>query len=111
MYRFFQSGDFGIVSVYFPITYAPCPVTVFKAAKVDPAIPPSQRPPLALTATGSVHCTDPDRIILKRITLTGYPMRVQGVKARFTQNTWMICWYCCCVVADVHTVSAEFFAN
>lgn len=25
-----QSGDFGILTAYFPITYSPCPVTVFK---------------------------------------------------------------------------------
>ncbi|KAJ6411913.1 hypothetical protein OIU84_005054 [Salix udensis] len=35
----------------------------------------------ALAAVGSLRCIDPDRIILKKIVLTGYPQRVSKLKA------------------------------
>lgn len=66
--RFFKSDKFTVASVYGPVTFLPCPLLMFK--KLD-----SGR--LVLVATGSLHSVDPDRIILKKIILTGLPVRVR----------------------------------
>jgi len=66
--RFFKSDKFTVASVYGPVTFLPCPLLMFK--KLD-----SGR--LVLAATGALHSVDPDRIILKKIILTGLPVRVR----------------------------------
>jgi pre-rRNA-processing protein TSR1 len=66
--RFFKSDKFTVASVYGPVTFLPCPLLMFK--KLDNGR-------LVLAATGSLHSVDPDRIILKKIILTGLPMRVR----------------------------------
>ena len=62
-----QEGSFFAGSVFGPVTYTPCPVLVFRDLKGQKE----------LVATGSMITADADRIILKRIILTGYPVRVQ----------------------------------
>jgi pre-rRNA-processing protein TSR1 len=61
-----QGGAFFASSVFGPVTCTPCPVLVFRdvASSRD------------LVAVGSVYGADADRIVVKRIILTGYPTRV-----------------------------------
>jgi pre-rRNA-processing protein TSR1 len=63
-----QGGAFFAASVYGPVTYTPCPVIVFRER--DDV---KQR---EIVAVGSILNADADRIVVKRIVLTGYPVRV-----------------------------------
>lgn len=67
MERYFVHGRYTVASFYGPAVYAPAPAMLF-------------RPGGALIATGSALGADPDRIILKRIILTGYPFKTQKRK-------------------------------
>ncbi|KAI3834310.1 hypothetical protein MKX03_030117, partial [Papaver bracteatum] len=69
--RFLQPGRFSMASVYAPVSFPPLPLIVFKQGDVEPTV----------AAVGTLRSIDPDRIILKRIILTGYPLRVQKSKA------------------------------
>jgi pre-rRNA-processing protein TSR1 len=60
-------GAFFAASIFGPVTYTPCPVLVFRESDAG----------RRLVAIGSVIGADADRIALKRIVLTGYPVRVQ----------------------------------
>jgi len=62
-----RGGAFFAASVYGPVTYTPCPVLVFREGISDHR---------ELVAMGSMLPADADRIVLKRIVLTGYPVRV-----------------------------------
>ncbi|KAK3129271.1 hypothetical protein QOZ80_6BG0475740 [Eleusine coracana subsp. coracana] len=72
MERFLHHGRFSIASVYAPICFPPLPLIVLKNRD-------GEQP--AIAAVGSLKCVDPDRIILKKIVLTGYPQRVSKLKA------------------------------
>ena len=69
--RFMPAGGNGATffagSVFGPVTYAPCPVMMFRETSSG------RREFLAL---GTMMGADADRIVLKRIVLTGYPTRV-----------------------------------
>eukprot|EP00939_MAST-03C_sp_MAST-3C-sp1_P004095 g4095.t1 len=85
--RFFPHGDFAAVSAYGPVTYAPAPLLMFKDDGT-------------LVGHGSLlsggRGVDPDRIILKRIMLTGYPSRVHKHNATVVQmffNAEDIRWF------------------
>lgn len=71
--RFLHPGRFSVASVFAPICFPPLPLVVFKE------IGSGER--LTLAASGSLKSVDPDRIILKKIVLSGYPQRVQKQKA------------------------------
>ncbi|RAL50419.1 hypothetical protein DM860_016886 [Cuscuta australis] len=73
MERFLHAGRFSIASVYAPISFPPLPLIAMKTngEATSPAV----------AAIGSLRCIDPDRIILKKIILTGYPLRVSKMKA------------------------------
>jgi pre-rRNA-processing protein TSR1 len=58
-----QQGSFFAASIFGPVTYTPTPVLVFRGDE--------------LIATGSMMNADADRIVVKRIVLTGFPVRVQ----------------------------------
>ncbi|XP_057956739.1 uncharacterized protein LOC131150170 isoform X2 [Malania oleifera] len=73
MERFLHAGRFSVASIYAPISFPPLPLIVLKS--VEGAATP------AVAAVGSLRCIDPDRIILKKIVLTGYPQRVSKLKA------------------------------
>ncbi|KAF5803959.1 putative ribosome biogenesis protein Bms1/Tsr1 [Helianthus annuus] len=73
MERFLHAGRFSVASVYAPISFPPLPLIVMKS-RGDSLAP-------ALAAVGSLKCIDPDKIILKKIILTGYPQRVSKSKA------------------------------
>lgn len=73
MERFLHAGRFSMASVYAPISFPPLPLIALKYAEGDGAP--------AVAAVGSLRSIDPDRIILKKIILTGYPQRVSKLKA------------------------------
>ncbi|KAL5713847.1 hypothetical protein ACHQM5_015887 [Ranunculus cassubicifolius] len=75
MERFLHAGRFSVASVYAPISFPPLPLIVLKSEEVEEGAQP------AVVATGSLRSIDPDRIILKKIILTGYPQRVSKLKA------------------------------
>ncbi|QDZ23541.1 ribosome biogenesis protein BMS1/TSR1 [Chloropicon primus] len=69
--KFMRSGESCTFSLYAPIHHAPLPVLCFKETEAG----------LSLVAAGLVKSVDPDRIVLKRIILTGYPYKVHKAKA------------------------------
>lgn len=73
MERFLHAGRFSIASIYAPISFPPLPLIVLKGG--------GEVAPPAVAAVGSLRSIDPDRIILKKIILTGYPQRVSKKKA------------------------------
>lgn len=119
MERYLLPGRSTTATLYGPIVFAPCPVMVFKRVPIGPtaaaaaagntsssssssgsaAMYPSvdrlsvdaagRTTRLVLVATGTVSTADPDRIILKRTILSGFPVKVRGC-VRVT--------LCCCVV-------------
>jgi pre-rRNA-processing protein TSR1 len=60
------NGAFFAASVLGPVTYTPCPILVFRQNQKN----------TKLVALGSMLGADADRIVVKRIVLTGYPTRV-----------------------------------
>eukprot|EP00177_Eucheuma_denticulatum_P005679 GFKZ01010339.1.p1 GENE.GFKZ01010339.1~~GFKZ01010339.1.p1 ORF type:complete len:711 (+),score=111.59 GFKZ01010339.1:104-2236(+) len=68
MERFLRHGRYTVASFYGPAIYAPTPALLC-------------HPGGSLIATGSTLGADPDRIILKRIILTGYPFKTQKRRA------------------------------
>jgi len=65
--RFLPSNDAVVASVYAPIIFPPAPVLVFRQA-TDGEI--------QLVAVGSVLNVDPNRIVVKRIVLSGHPLKI-----------------------------------
>ena len=60
--RYFQPGSTVVASVYAPIHFPPAPVLVFKEASDGQ---------LRFVATGTLLHANPDRMIIKRIRLSG----------------------------------------
>ncbi len=58
-----------MATVYAPIAYTPLPLLAFKVAEDGAA---------RLAATGSLRTCDPDRVMLKKIVLSGYPVKASG---------------------------------
>lgn len=75
--RFLRTDCFSAASVYGPTTFQPCPVLILK--EIAGTINGEKR--TVLLATGMLLGVDPDRIVLKQIVLTGYPIRVRKRKA------------------------------
>jgi len=73
MERWLRPGQPAMASCYAPISYPPLPLLAFKE---DPAGGPPQ-----LAATGSLRGANPDRVVLKKIVLTGFPVRVHKKRA------------------------------
>lgn len=67
-----------VASVYAPIGYGPLPLLAFKLAEDGSA---------QLAATGSLRSCDPDRIVLKKIVLSGYPMKARAEGAGCAWST------------------------
>lgn len=62
--RFLHPGRFSIASIFAPISFPTLPLIVFKET--------DQPEGASVVATGSLRSVDPDRIILKKIVLSGY---------------------------------------
>lgn len=73
MERFLHAGRFSVASVYAPISFPPQPLIALKGA--------AGASTCTVAAVGSLRSIDPNRIILKKIILTGYPQRVSKLKA------------------------------
>ncbi|GFP86938.1 pre-rRNA-processing protein tsr1 homolog [Phtheirospermum japonicum] len=73
MERFLHAGRFSVASIYAPISFHSLPLIALKSQGQD--LSP------AVAAVGSLKTVDPDRIVLKKIILTGYPQRVSKSKA------------------------------
>ena len=73
MERFLPKEGVVVATVYASITLPPCPTVMFK---VDPhsGIP-------KLVATGSLYQVNPDRIITKKIVLSGFPFKINKKSA------------------------------
>ncbi|VVA90832.1 unnamed protein product [Arabis nemorensis] len=73
MERFLHPGCYSLASIYGPISFPSLPLVVLKTSKG------SEAP--AVAALGSLKSINPNKIILKKIILTGYPQRVSKLKA------------------------------
>lgn len=62
--RFLHANRSTVASVYAPITFPPAPILIFKAGTTQ------------LVAVGSLQKVNPDRVIVKKIILTGYPLKI-----------------------------------
>eukprot|EP01026_Neomeris_dumetosa_P074612 TRINITY_DN7773_c0_g1_i4.p1 TRINITY_DN7773_c0_g1~~TRINITY_DN7773_c0_g1_i4.p1 ORF type:complete len:273 (-),score=21.88 TRINITY_DN7773_c0_g1_i4:275-1057(-) len=69
MERFCRPDSNYVFSVYAPISYPPQPVLAF-------TIPQQEGDWVQLWFVGSVKSCDPDRVILKKVVLSGYPTKI-----------------------------------
>lgn len=72
MERFLLEGRPCVATVFAPISYPPLPLLAFK---------PTPTGTFVLAATGSLRDCNPDRVVLKKIVLSGYPVRAHKSKA------------------------------
>ncbi|KAK9814203.1 hypothetical protein WJX72_002201 [[Myrmecia] bisecta] len=72
MERFLHPGRHCMATIFAPISYPPLPLLAFKRQEDGS---------LRLAATGSLRSCDPDRVTLKKLVLSGYPVKVQKKKA------------------------------
>ncbi|CAA7048328.1 unnamed protein product [Microthlaspi erraticum] len=73
MERFLHPGCFSLASAYGPISFPSLPLVVLKISEGSDAP--------AVAALGSLKSIEPNKIILKKIILTGYPQKVSKMKA------------------------------
>ncbi|CAH2036277.1 unnamed protein product [Thlaspi arvense] len=73
MERFLRPGYFSLASVYGPISFPSLPLVALKISEGSDAP--------AVAVLGSLKSIEPNKIILKKIILTGYPQRVSKMKA------------------------------
>mmetsp|Transcript_16788 Transcript_16788/g.44185 ORF Transcript_16788/g.44185 Transcript_16788/m.44185 type:complete len:459 (-) Transcript_16788:548-1924(-) len=78
--RYLQPGRTSIATVYAPALHGPAPLLVFLPRSSDAA---AERPTLldVPVASGALLSVDPNRIILKKVLLTGHPFRTHKKKA------------------------------
>lgn len=72
MERFLLEGRPSMATIFAPISYPPLPLLAFK---------PRPNGQVALAATGALRDCNPDRVVLKKIVLTGYPVKAHKSKA------------------------------
>jgi len=70
--RFLRSDCAAIASCYMPIVFSPCKILMFTTSGDND---------ISLLATGHALSPNPLIVILKRIILTGYPLKVHKKKA------------------------------
>lgn len=74
--RFFHADSTVQASFYSPVIFPPCPISMFVDTQ---QIMSHQGPQLA--AWGSITGSEPKRLIIKRVVLTGYPVKTHKSKA------------------------------
>ncbi|XP_020294541.1 pre-rRNA-processing protein TSR1 homolog [Pseudomyrmex gracilis] len=85
--RYFHPNSTVVASMYAPVTFSPCPVLCYIESKTGK---------LELVATGNVLSCNPNRIVLKRVVLSGHPYKVnkRSVVMRFMFfNREDIAWF------------------
>ncbi|XP_001601694.3 pre-rRNA-processing protein TSR1 homolog [Nasonia vitripennis] len=65
--RYFQPNSTMVGTVFAPITFPPCPVLCYLEKKDGS---------LELVATGNLLSVNPDRLVIKRVVLSGHPFKV-----------------------------------
>ncbi|XP_014206056.1 pre-rRNA-processing protein TSR1 homolog [Copidosoma floridanum] len=70
--RFFQPNSTVVATTFAPITFPPCPVLCYMQ-KTDGS--------LEMIATGSLMSVNPNRLIIKRVILSGHPFKVHKKSA------------------------------
>ncbi|XP_058803988.1 pre-rRNA-processing protein TSR1 homolog [Phymastichus coffea] len=65
--RFFQPSSTVVATVFAPITFPPCPILCYLE---------KENGILELIATGSLLSVNPDRMVIKRVILSGHPLKV-----------------------------------
>ena len=73
--RFLHERRPSVATVYGPVSYPPAPVLGFKEVVTSAGMG------ARLVLSGNVRKADPDRIVLKRIILTGTPFKTHKSKA------------------------------
>lgn len=77
--RFLHARRPSVASVYGPVTYGPAPVLGFKEEiRTVDGVPKMS---VSLALSGTVRKADPDRVVLKRVILTGVPFKTHKSKA------------------------------
>lgn len=71
-HRFLPQGGWSVASVYGPVTFQPASVLMFRESGLEPH---------ELVASGTLMNVNPDRIVLKRVVITGTPVKVKKRKA------------------------------
>lgn len=71
-HRFLPQSGWAVASVYGPVTFQPASVLVFR----ENALVPHE-----LVASGTLMNVNPDRVVLKRVVITGTPVKVKKRKA------------------------------
>ncbi|ELR18877.1 uncharacterized protein ACA1_037110 [Acanthamoeba castellanii str. Neff] len=76
--RFFQPNRNSVATIYGPVMVPPAPVLMFKEIDENFGLSASPKPvhSLRLVAIGSLLSVDPDRVVVKKIVLTGYPYKI-----------------------------------
>jgi pre-rRNA-processing protein TSR1 len=80
MDRFLHEDRFTVASCIGPVTYTPSPVIVLKRVEYT-ADDGSIEVKMELVATGTLTSVDPNRIMLKKVILTGAPLRCKKKSA------------------------------
>ena len=82
--RFFQHGVTACATVFGPICFTPCPLLVFKG---DPSSSPSSSSSSGsgsgsaiLVGTGTRQTVEAERIICKKVVLTGFPFKIHKTR-------------------------------
>ena len=78
--RFLQPGRACVASSYAPIAHGPLPLLAFRRVAGGGGGGESSAP-WQLAAAGGVRGADPDRVVLKKVVLSGYPVKVHKRKA------------------------------
>ena len=73
MERFLHPSQNAVATVFAPISYAPLPLLAFSKDELTGRF--------RLAAAGALKSCNPDRVVLKRIVLSGYPVKVTKKKA------------------------------
>ena len=73
--RFLRKDMDVVATAYCPIIYTPCKIICFTKQNLDAPVA------MDVVASGIVLPPDPLKVILKRIVLTGYPLRCHKKKA------------------------------
>jgi pre-rRNA-processing protein TSR1 len=76
--KFLEKDKFYIASIYSQLTYPNSPVLLFKPVMNINSIDNGY---LKMIASGNIHLSDAKKIILKKIVLTGYPIKIKKRKA------------------------------